>query len=192
MIHISAIPMRIPKFIARTGGYQEFIFMAVLVFPCLARQMMKEAEAAFEAAGKLRISLLPCAPLCERANPRQVPSTRQFFQNEICKWRRRFTDREARMCAFLQQDHRFIETPRDHGHERSAEAGAHDAYIEISGHRETFSLSQGVRTVLRVRTRALRYRLGMKRSARVLTRSTVSNKSSVGGVNSPPAASDSK
>jgi len=134
MIEVRAIPVRVRNFIARTGRHEQLVASFRIVCEWQADLMMVKREAAFQAAGNLRICLLPRPPFGQWQQPRQIVSARQLLQQKVRQRRGGFTNDKPRMPAALQQNDRTAKSPGNHRHERTAKARTNDRDVKIGVH----------------------------------------------------------
>jgi hypothetical protein len=131
LIELRAVPVRVGNGVVRARRDHQLTVALVVVGEQHAWLVEEEREAALQTARDVRTLPLPCAPLGERAKPREIVPIGEFFDQQVGERRRGFTDGEARVTATLDQDHASPALEQRERRQRPGEARSDDHDVGV-------------------------------------------------------------
>ena len=131
LVELRPVPVRIRDLVVRARRDHQLPLARVIVRDRRTRLMKEEREPALESACDLGPGTLPCPPLRERANAREIVAVGQFLYQQVRERRRGLSDRESRMAAPLDERDALPPFEQSERGQGSAEAGSDDGDVGI-------------------------------------------------------------
>jgi hypothetical protein len=132
MIELWPVPMCIGGVVVRACRDHQLAPMVVIFSKVFAGTMEKEGKSTFEADGNIRVCMLPCSPFRKRTYLWKVVPVGEFFEQQIGKRGRRFSNDKSRMLMTFHQRNTVPSFSKSKGGERASKAGADDSHIDIN------------------------------------------------------------